>query len=566
MTHYPETSWNWKNQALAFLLEAGTHQQFTRQESLRSHAILKFHERAGCDDIYLIQKLDNVAETIITTTQPSLQGIFTETYFLHPTIEEDQLYHYHETVQPPNRSHFLNDVSSVLYISLSEADFQGSIILTWKKPFTLPEGFHDFLRVCIDRIREIIRLDFTFHSLEELRVKFMAVFNSVSNAIVFMDDRGRDPWLNPEAIELLNLTHSADLTPAAIAASMRTLRERASNADEIILQASEYFKKPERPFSQWLWKYDDRVLQVSSTPVTSESINGRLWMFENISEIYFANQKLQWLNAEVHKANEEIKRSLQNLSDKNALIEQQNRAIRQQNEKLESINQEKDNLIGIVSHDLRSPLQQVSGLTDILLMDADKLNDDQKFIIQRIQHSLERGLNLIKDLLEVSTLEQNRPVQKTIPLDLAQLLRDELTVYKELGRKKNIQVVFTNEAVHAVINGDLDFIRRILDNLVSNAIKFSNTGTSVYITLQNRQEHLIITVRDEGQGITEADKKNLFQKFGKLTARPTGNETSTGLGLYIVKTLVENSGGDITCESEWEKGTSFIIRFPVQVI
>jgi signal transduction histidine kinase len=111
---------------------------------------------------------------------------------------------------------------------------------------------------------------------------------------------------------------------------------------------------------------------------------------------------------------------------------------------------------------------------------------------------------------------------------------------------------------------DQDYLARILDNLVSNAIKFSHPNTSVTVSLNKKDTGKVqLAVKDEGQGIREDEMKKLFGKFSRLSARPTAKESSTGLGLYIVKSLVEELEGSIWCESVWEHGTTFFVELPV---
>jgi signal transduction histidine kinase len=108
---------------------------------------------------------------------------------------------------------------------------------------------------------------------------------------------------------------------------------------------------------------------------------------------------------------------------------------------------------------------------------------------------------------------------------------------------------------------DRSLIVQIIDNLLSNAIKFSNHNTKVHVTLKDENQTIRFEIDDEGPGITEEDKPQLFQKFQKLHARPTDGESSTGLGLSIVKKYVEAMKGKVWCESEFGKGAKFIVEF-----
>lgn len=112
------------------------------------------------------------------------------------------------------------------------------------------------------------------------------------------------------------------------------------------------------------------------------------------------------------------------------------------------------------------------------------------------------------------------------------------------------------------LNSDIALFKRIITNLISNAIKFSNSNTtvSVVVTVHNESE-VKVSINDEGPGISQEDQKKLFNKFQKLSARPTGSELSTGLGLYIVKNLIEKLNGSVLVKSELGKGTQFVILF-----
>ena len=107
---------------------------------------------------------------------------------------------------------------------------------------------------------------------------------------------------------------------------------------------------------------------------------------------------------------------------------------------------------------------------------------------------------------------------------------------------------------------DKSYVTRVIDNLLSNALKFSDPGLSIFVTLRDLGNRIEIAVRDQGIGISSDDQAKLFQKYQRLSARPTAGESSTGLGLYIVKTIVDEMQGELQCESEEGKGTCFTVR------
>ena len=147
-------------------------------------------------------------------------------------------------------------------------------------------------------------------------------------------------------------------------------------------------------------------------------------------------------------------------------------------------------------------------------------------------------------------------------LDVFEHLNSILTTYFERAKKKEISLIFDYKA-KPQIYCDLNSLKQILDNLISNSVKYSPLGKRVFVNLLELNEKCRIEVIDEGPGIGTEDMKKLFGKFTKLSARPTANENSTGLGLSIVKTYTEANGGKVWCESELGAGAKFIVEFPL---
>lgn len=217
---------------------------------------------------------------------------------------------------------------------------------------------------------------------------------------------------------------------------------------------------------------------------------------------------------------------------------------------------EKEDLINMLMHDLRTPLARTRGLAELL--GATQLNEEQKQLIQMILKASGDGLNLANEMLHLNSATHQHTGSAAIDLHL--FIHDLIRNYFDgPAREKNIHI---NVAVedHLQINIHALTLQRILDNLISNAIKFSEAGTTVHIRVLNTENYFYISVQDEGPGISAEDQKMLFKKFKKLTSQPTAGEASTGLGLFIVKNLLEKVGGTMTVKSERGKGAEFIIR------
>jgi signal transduction histidine kinase/ligand-binding sensor domain-containing protein len=257
-----------------------------------------------------------------------------------------------------------------------------------------------------------------------------------------------------------------------------------------------------------------------------------------------------------------------------ALLEQQAQELHEQNTQLLDLNTEKNEFLGIVAHDLKNPISTIRGLTDIMLDSSFAIDaDEQLRLLNIISTSTERMLKLVTNLLDINRFERGATSFALVRLNLAPLISAILQNYREQAAAKNITLhreILTATSVYA----DEEAMVQILDNLISNAVKYSPQGKNVFVEIKeqgtrNKEQDVspapccLILVRDEGPGISAEDMKKLFGKFARLSARPTGGEHSTGLGLSIVKKMVEAMNGRVWCESELGKGATFIVELPV---
>lgn len=264
-----------------------------------------------------------------------------------------------------------------------------------------------------------------------------------------------------------------------------------------------------------------------------------------------------------------VKRTSANLklASQNEEIEQQRREIAAKNEKLErrnlelaDLNYEKDTLMNIVAHDLKSPLNRIKGLSDLIEMDGE-LNANQRKYLGLLKDSTRSGLDLIGDLLDVNALEANREPEYSF-FDLTSFLTERVNAFRPSASAKSIAISF-NSSYNGLVYLDQTYLTRIMDNLISNAVKFSPHQSAVQVIVARKNGYYAIHVKDQGPGFSQADKTQLFQKFKKLSARPTGGESSNGLGLAIVKILVERLGGKIELHSD-TTGSTFEVLFPIK--
>jgi signal transduction histidine kinase len=269
---------------------------------------------------------------------------------------------------------------------------------------------------------------------------------------------------------------------------------------------------------------------------------------------------VQWRNGKKRReSNEKLAEQNQFIANQREEIILQNENLFRRNQELSDLNHEKDTLMSIVAHDLKSPLNRIKGIADLMELEG-KLPDEQKVYLQMTKDATQAGLDLIKDLLDVHMLEENAAPNFST-FDISQFLLEKIDAFGPSAESKNIHLHITkinNDEVRI----DKDYLNRVVDNLISNAIKFSKKNSSIEVSAGHGSSDFWISVKDHGPGFSENDKAHLFQKFKKLSARPTAGETSNGLGLAIVKTLVDRLKGKIELISEQGKGSEFIIRFP----
>lgn len=238
------------------------------------------------------------------------------------------------------------------------------------------------------------------------------------------------------------------------------------------------------------------------------------------------------------------------------------RRVEDRTKSLIKLNQEKNEFLGIAAHDLKNPLAGIRSSAEILLRYYIQEERAAKFI-QNIIVSTDQMLDIVTNLLDVNKIESGgyEVHIRRIPLEV---FDKKIENYQARAAEKAIML--SHEPIDAAILADEFALHQVFDNLISNAIKFSPKWSKVVVRMvrhlsESGEAKVRIEIQDEGPGLTEQDKLKLFSKFARLSAKPTGQESSTGLGLSIVKRLVEAMGGQVWCESEHGKGATFIVEF-----
>jgi signal transduction histidine kinase len=188
---------------------------------------------------------------------------------------------------------------------------------------------------------------------------------------------------------------------------------------------------------------------------------------------------------------------------------------------------------------------------------------DMKKKITVIEETADRMRGIVMNLLDINALESGSKNIRKQFFDITNVIRGSVEELEPAAKEKNIIIRSKGIEKEVLVYSDSDSVRMILDNLISNAIKFSPKDTEVTVTLSAEKGKAYISVKDDGPGLSDEDKNKLFGKFARLSAQPTGGENSTGLGLSIVKKLTDMIGGDILCESRQGSGAVFILKLPL---
>ncbi len=249
----------------------------------------------------------------------------------------------------------------------------------------------------------------------------------------------------------------------------------------------------------------------------------------------------------------------------NSKVEQQRKDVARMNRKLQQLVQEKSEFLSIAAHDLKSPLAVICGYAQLIQEDARDQDSEISEFANIIEITANRLSLLVLNLLDVNAIETGALKMKVQKLDLTLVVDEIAREFAEQAKKKDIEIRTDFPDSGSQFLGDHIAAEQVIRNLVSNALKFSPRGKSVTLRVIDLPEFARLEVRDEGPGLTKEDQRMLYQRFARLSAKPTGDEHSSGLGLYIVKQRVEAMRGRVWCDSKPGESAVFVIELPKQV-
>lgn len=230
--------------------------------------------------------------------------------------------------------------------------------------------------------------------------------------------------------------------------------------------------------------------------------------------------------------------------------------------RLQEVVREKTEILGIVSHDLKNPLASLNLFAELLSRPG-QASKDILIYSDKIKDISQHMNDLVSTLLKAHRYELDGPDLSLAEINLRDVLHKLINLHKPIAARKNIRFHFSAEGTAFKIYADSDAVRQVLDNLLSNAIKFSPSDRHVFVRLIELETTVRCEIQDEGQGLAEDELAQLFGKFVRLSAKPTGGESSTGLGLSIVKKLVESMRGRVWADSPGkDQGCTFFVELP----
>jgi two-component system, sensor histidine kinase and response regulator len=239
-------------------------------------------------------------------------------------------------------------------------------------------------------------------------------------------------------------------------------------------------------------------------------------------------------------------------------------ALKSARDRLKQLAEDKDELLGILAHDLKSNLGGITMSAELLVGQIQRFHDERLAqLAENILCSGASALAFVKEFLANAAADHGFTL-KTAAVNLAGLASATVQQHQEAARRKKLEFQTDFPAEPLIALADISACHQVLDNLVSNALKFSPPNKRIFVSVRPDGSRAECIIRDEGPGFTAEDREMMFRRYVRLSARPTGGEPSTGLGLSIVRKLVQAMDGELLCDSVPGNGATFTVRLPRQ--
>lgn len=268
--------------------------------------------------------------------------------------------------------------------------------------------------------------------------------------------------------------------------------------------------------------------------------------------------------ADLQKQIEKYRRLLQEQEKSARLLIRRDLELSEANERLRTLDRMKTDFVSVATHQLRTPLSAIRWTLSMLLKgDLGTLNDEQRVFIMKTYESNNRMITLLGDMLLSDRIDSGKLPPSKIPVSLPDLIDNLLLEMRPIAAKKQIAIEFPQSGASMTsVYFDPHHMRAVFQNLLENAVKYSKSGGVVAITLAQDKERTTITIADHGIGIPPDQQKDVFTRFFRARNAIKVETDGSGLGLFIVKNIIERGGGTISFESIENEGTTFRIELP----
>ena len=291
---------------------------------------------------------------------------------------------------------------------------------------------------------------------------------------------------------------------------------------------------------------------LSKSRVSPETLS---YVFRNAIRVHQAEMKAAIANQQLRESNELLRR-------KNQELARQQRQIELQNQKLLEVSRLKSQFLATMSHELRTPMNAIMGFSQMLLLERyGSLTSQQKDMVERIFNNGQNLLTMLNEVLDFSKIEAGHLTLNLTKFNLSQLVAITVEELRSLAVEKNIELHLETHLKNALIVNDQNYLQRILINLISNAIKFTDNG-GVWVTVGQVNNCIEILIKDTGIGIDPQHIQTIFEAFRQVDQSLTRKHSGTGLGLAITDSLVKIMQGTISVESKLGEGSLFRVTIP----
>ncbi len=309
------------------------------------------------------------------------------------------------------------------------------------------------------------------------------------------------------------------------------------------------------------------LLTLGDSIAANATIDARIFIKDNelfitgeINLLHILDQ-----NRKMSQLNQEISNLQRNLVKEKMMLANTLKELKQSNEQLSILNSEKNRFLSMAAHDLRSPISTAISYTDILRNDDGTFSPERKQrFLGIIEERLQFSLKLMAELLDISKIEAGSLELSLKTNDYVELVRQTIKFNQLIANLKDITITMDCEEQDLFFLFDRGKVEQVINNLISNAIKYSGKGTKVLVKVERQSGGVKTIVIDQGVGIKNHELPHIFYPFQKSSSTPTAGESSTGLGLAIAKKIVTEHGGSIDVESKEGHGSRFSFFIPLQ--